>query len=426
MTGTCQSCHSTDGWKRVRNLSSFNHSTTKFPLLGKHREVGCLKCHLTSDFKKPVPHAQCVDCHKADDPHKGQFVTRTDKGECAACHNEKSFKPSTFLLADHQKIEYRLVGKHESIACEKCHAVVNKVTQYRMPHGACKDCHPDAHSKQFSNYDRCESCHNEKGFKPSTYLFSQHQSTRFPLAGAHGAIICNECHKPAVAVNLKSPTKFHWDDITCTGCHEDPHQGQLATGAPSRSGRPGWNCTSCHNDSSWGVGVNATAAAPARNALAKVDMAKTASVKRAESFDHAATDFKLTGPHANLTCAECHRPAKPELGIKSVVFRDSPKECRGCHEDIHGGQFDAPGRVTRCESCHVAERWKPSKFDHFSPNTFSLAGAHEFVHCNECHTQTRNVAGKAVLVYKGTPSKCDACHADEPAKQQPEALKKNR
>jgi hypothetical protein len=397
MPGACQSCHTTENWKRVRNLSSFNHSRTKFPLLGKHQDVACAKCHETADFKRPVAHALCLDCHKADDPHNGQFRARSDKGECASCHNEKGWKPSTFTVAAHQKIDYKLVGKHESVTCEKCHTVAKKVTQYRLPHGACKDCHADAHAKQFAgapNFDRCENCHNEQGFHPSTFLFSQHQKSRFPLSGSHGAITCDECHKPLASLQTtlpaKPPAQFHWDNLSCTGCHEDPHQGQLENGSTARAGKPGWSCADCHTDTTWAV-----------------------ETKARRKFDHSTTAFPLVAAHTLVRCGECHHPANPELGIKSAVFHDAPKACAGCHEDVHGGQFDSNGKDTRCEDFHTVEHWKPSLFDHFSPTTFSLAGAHQAVRCTSCHSEEREIGGRKVVIYKGTPSKCDACHSPE-------------
>ena len=81
----CTSCHLDTNWKPARNmLVSFDHSKTKFPLLGKHDGLACNKCHLTSDFKAPVAHEKCNDCHR--DTHRGQFLTRAGGGDCAACH----------------------------------------------------------------------------------------------------------------------------------------------------------------------------------------------------------------------------------------------------------------------------------------------------------------------------------------------------
>ncbi|HSB75643.1 MAG TPA: cytochrome c3 family protein, partial [Terriglobales bacterium] len=62
--GSCQSCHNTGGWKRVSAAAvneRFDHSQTKFPLLGKHAEVRCDQCHAGGDFKRPVAFQKCSD-----------------------------------------------------------------------------------------------------------------------------------------------------------------------------------------------------------------------------------------------------------------------------------------------------------------------------------------------------------------------------
>ncbi len=38
----CEACHTTKSWKE---LSGFDHSKTKFPLLGAHRATACIDCH---------------------------------------------------------------------------------------------------------------------------------------------------------------------------------------------------------------------------------------------------------------------------------------------------------------------------------------------------------------------------------------------
>jgi len=70
----CSSCHNDVAWKPAHNTSAaFDHSKTKFSLLGKHAPVACDKCHKTSDYKAAIPHELCGDCHK--DIHGGQFLT---------------------------------------------------------------------------------------------------------------------------------------------------------------------------------------------------------------------------------------------------------------------------------------------------------------------------------------------------------------
>ena len=72
------------GSRRVTSSRHFDHSKTKFPLLGKHAPLACDKCHKTADFKAPVAHVQCKACHQ--DIHGGQFAARADGGDCAGCH----------------------------------------------------------------------------------------------------------------------------------------------------------------------------------------------------------------------------------------------------------------------------------------------------------------------------------------------------
>ena len=83
--GTCESCHTTASWKKVNASMQFDHSKTKYALLGMHLKVGCSDRHTGGDFKKTLAFAQCANCH-APDPHKGQFQARASKGECSECH----------------------------------------------------------------------------------------------------------------------------------------------------------------------------------------------------------------------------------------------------------------------------------------------------------------------------------------------------
>jgi hypothetical protein len=76
----CQSCHSVSNWKTVHETIDFNHATTHFTLAGKHAALPCKACHLTSNFKAPVAHSQCLDCHRKE-YHQGQFAARTQGGD---------------------------------------------------------------------------------------------------------------------------------------------------------------------------------------------------------------------------------------------------------------------------------------------------------------------------------------------------------
>ena len=62
----CVRCHVTSSWMP----ENFNHNSTKFPLVGKHKEVECRVCH-TSSIEKgetvvlyKLNKFECIDCHQ--------------------------------------------------------------------------------------------------------------------------------------------------------------------------------------------------------------------------------------------------------------------------------------------------------------------------------------------------------------------------
>jgi hypothetical protein len=385
----CESCHVTSSWTRVTQMPGFDHSKTKFPLLGKHMTVACKDCHTKDDFKTPVPHAKCMDCHQ--DAHHGQFNARADHGECASCHNEKDWKPSTFGVKEHAATKYPLEGVHVPVACDKCHVpkgLKGKDTEFKITATQCKDCHEDIHKGQFAaapTLNRCETCHNLKikGFRPAVYSLAKHKQTRFPLTGGHIAVPCADCHK-AVPKGSVTPVKYRFDDRTCPVCHEDPHRGEFRAQMEARMPNGSTaGCEACHSTVKW-------------NELTR--------------FDHAATKFPLTGAHRGVACVDCHRPPALQVTMKNVDFTAAPKLCSGCHEDVHANQFAPRPEATDCSSCHDATRWKPAQFDHDTRTKYPLEGAHRDVPCLDCHKLTRQVAGKTVVFYNPTPTACKDCH----------------
>ena len=332
----CESCHVTSSWTRVANMQGFDHSKTKFPLLGKHQTVACRDCHTKDDFKTPVAHAKCMDCHQ--DAHHGQFSARENHGECSTCHVVDNWKPSIFSVKDHAATKYPLEGVHVPVACDKCHVPKGpkgKDTVFKITAMQCKDCHEDIHKGQFAaapTLNRCETCHNlkGKGFHPSVFTLAKHKETQFPLTGGHIAVACSDCHKP-VPKGSTTPIKFHFDDRSCTVCHEDPHHGEFK--AQMEAKRPNGSaagCEACHTTVKWNELIH---------------------------FDHATTKFPLTGSHRGVACADCHRPPAMEVTLKNVDFKAAPKLCSGCHEDQHANQFATRPEVTDCSSCHDAARW---------------------------------------------------------------------
>src|ERR1035438_6657003 len=101
------------------------------------------------------------------------------------------------------------------------------------------DCHkPDPHNGQFAKRPdggECASCHNVKGWKPSTFTVKEHAATAYPLMGGHARLECAQCHIPKGKDTLYK-IKFQ----LCTDCHSDRHAGQFAS-APYLN-----QCYKCH------------------------------------------------------------------------------------------------------------------------------------------------------------------------------------
>jgi hypothetical protein len=134
---TCESCHTTTAWTSLL----FDHSKSKFPLLGKHVSVQCGKCH---EKKEPVPYVGvsvvCASCH--NDPHAGQFA-RGGVTRCEPCHGAQSWHQLTF---DHGAgSRFALSKAHADVACGRCHPTENQegkaVIRYKPLGVECEDCH---------------------------------------------------------------------------------------------------------------------------------------------------------------------------------------------------------------------------------------------------------------------------------------------
>src|ERR1035437_440047 len=378
----CNSCHNDSVWKPARNtLAAFDHSRTKFPLLGKHAPVTCDKCHNTSDFKAPVAHAQCQACHK--DIHGGQFAARADAGDCASCHTADGWKPSTYTVLSHAKSPYPLLGKHAAVTCAKCHPPARAATLYKVRHQECIDCHRDPHAGQFAdapNQNRCDASHTVDRLQPAKFTLSRHNQTRFPLEGGLISIACGDCHQKRP--ELHDAVAYKIADRSCTGCHLDPHQPRVRGTDVRLLSSVKQACEVCHNVRTW---------------------------RQVASFDHSKTRFALRGSHRVATCEECHRSTALSLSACQVVFQNAPLTCVGCHEDVHAGQFAAMSESQGCEACHDNIKWKPGKFDH-QKTSFSLVGAHERVPCKDCHNTKKEVNARVVVFYKPTPKDCVSCH----------------
>ncbi len=293
----------------------------------------CKQCHVKLDRK--AQDSLCMACHK----EVGADV-RTQKGYhgrlnqplvCKSCHAEHKGRDMKIVVLDqtrfdHGKTDYALKGKHEKVACAKCHVAGKK---WREAASDCNACHKKDDKHKGALGSKCADCHTENSWKEARF---DHDSTQFSLTGKHTDVKCLDCHKDNV---YKDTPK------SCFACHrkvdeQKGHKGQF-----------GEKCDSCHGTKAW----------------------------KPSSFNHDLdTKYALRGKHHSVACKECH---------SGTLYKEkTPQECWACHkkDDKHK---DTLGHL--CQTCHTEKSWKEvAKFDH-EKSDFPLLGKHEKVECKACH-----------------------------------------
>ncbi|MFY9329767.1 MAG: cytochrome C [Georgfuchsia sp.] len=336
-------------WKDIH----FNHDTdTHYILRGKHVSTKCDTCHLPkigSLYQKNKLSDKCITCHRKVEQEKGHQGKLGEK--CETCHNERSWKKTRF---DHDKTDYKLLGKHVDAKCDTCHkgGVTGPNAKLKMEK-TCVSCHRknDQEKGHKGRYgEKCEPCHKETDWK--TISFNHDKDTKYLLAGKHRQTKCDACHVPEKGL-LYQQQKLA---TNCIACHkkDDKHKGQLDQ-----------KCEKCHTEASWKVG----------------------------NFNHNMSRFPLVGGHVQIECKKCH---------DSLAYRDAKSTCVPCHnkEDVHKRRLG-----TACEICHNTRTWKSWDFDH-SKTRYPLDGAHLKVECYGCHKSP--ITGRANI-----SRACISCHAKD-------------
>ncbi len=343
----CKICHAESSWD-VSNTSSFDHASTGFELEGLHRYALCRDCHREPVFAHIG--TQCADCH--NDTHRGRLGPA-----CSDCHTPKSWVDQPKMRQDHNATALPLVGAHERVDCDACHAGA-AASDYVGTPTECYACHADVYAAttapnhQQAHFDTdCERCHGV--FSSSWGAGDFNHNLLYPLNGAHRVLDCMACHSDGFA---GTPT-------TCIGCHQSEYDttanpGHVEAGFPT-------NCIVCHSESAW---------LPA-------------------TYDHNTTGFPLTGAHRGPDCLACH----------STGYTGISSECASCHQTDYNNTTDpahlASGIPLDCQVCHGNVAWTPADYDH-NLTAFPLTGAHVPLDCLSCHDTG----------YAGTPTDCAACH----------------
>ena len=290
------------------------------------------------------------------------------QGDCTMCHGENGWKPArigrTFDHAKATRSHFALKGAHATASCTACHATLDFSKQKTM----CVSCHQDPHLGELGT--DCARCHTPRSFIDRAGMVRMHQSTRFPLTGAHAGIDCESCHPPVGQGRLR----FVATSAECSGCHMPDYRAakvpdHVASGFTLE-------CAACHNTMAF---------QPAR-------------------FDHAGTGFPLTGAHRRTPCLSCHGDG---------VWRGKSTDCYSCHQPDYQATTNpahaGAGFPTACATCHTTTAWQPATFDHDGPYFPIYSGTHagRWSACSDCHTNPSNYAA----------FDCLGCHGPDTSNQ---------
>ncbi|MCF8241233.1 MAG: hypothetical protein K9J16_07590 [Melioribacteraceae bacterium] len=342
----CDECHSSTEWAN----SEFNHTAAAgFELSGRHAEIQqCSDCH---EGNTTTADPQCLSCHEENYNTAENHIAQNFPTDCEMCHSAIGWEETSF---DHATTDFPLTGSHVDVQCSDCHTEV-----YSGTAGDCNSCHEtDFTSAVNPNHVNaglsqvCEDCHNTTNWAPSEFT---HAVTGFELSGKHAEIQqCSDCHEGNTTTA----------DPQCLSCHEENYntaENHIAQNFPT-------DCEMCHSSIGW----------------------------EETSFDHATTDFPLTGSHVDVQCSECH----------TEVYSGTASDCNSCHETdftsaVNPNHVNA-GLSQVCEDCHNTTAWIPSEFSH-AETGFELLGQHAEIQCSDCHVGTVEIVS----------SECFACHEED-------------
>jgi hypothetical protein len=359
----------------------------------------CLECH--EPIAGQLEHGSCLH---------GTLGARAE--QCGLCHAEHHGATAplvhgqSFALAgvrdpkafDHALVGFVLDGAHTGLECAQCHehaddpVLAEGAQRYLGLSRDCASCHEDPHAGEFTA--ACASCHGQETWDG---LASLGHETFLPLVGAH-ALACTRCHAEGEphALAIVGDKAKRPEPRDCVACHESPHTPGFRAGTATLAALPaGQACVTCH--------------LPEHASFHERDLLGMTSAQ------HATTGFALDSPHDGLACTDCHDPARKLFGRRYPGR--TAEQCSVCHADVHGGQFaTGPFADQECTACHAATHWEPSDFDEekHARAALELTGKHLEIACEECHEKPAAVAGapEPPREFRGTPSDCDACHAD--------------
>jgi hypothetical protein len=344
--------------------------------------ISCSDCHEQGFAGTPT---DCFACH--DDSYNNTLNPDHPAAgiptDCESCHNTTAWIPSTF---NHISTGFELLGQHASLQCSSCHeGTLTGLSQ------ECISCHLENYNSAPNHVahgypTNCEMCHNSVAWSQVNF---DHQTTNFPLTGAHINVNCSSCHISG----------FTGTTTVCSECHESDYNlstnpNHVALAIPT-------DCETCHTTNpGWEPAL----------------------------FPIHNNYYPLLGAHAAISnnCITCH----------NGDYNNTPNTCFGCHEQEYNATNDPPhqslGFPTDCELCHTQSYWEPSTFDHDNQYFPIFSGKHddEWNSCSDCHIDPTNYSNFSCIdchfhnqidmdeEHEGVPGyiyesqACYACHPD--------------
>ena len=375
-----------DSWGAppAQRVQDFDHLTTGYELIGRHRDLLCESCHVNALFKG-TPR------------------------DCSACHGVGTEVHATAKPADHILSSNR---------CWACHTPIDFSPAVHFDHvearGSCSTCHngvqaPGKGPTHVETDLECDACHSTIGWAGA--VFSHANVTNN----------CASCHDGVSATGMP-PTHIPTDGAPCESCHSATNFVSWAGGQMNHTVVTALTCATCHEAGQSFFGVTIVTRPPAPHPTSG-DCAQC----HFDTISFASgTGMPPNHIPTSQTCTLCHaNPA--DYSVYAMNHQGIANNCAQCHAS--GLSFanmpplpltappsdHVPFGSAACESCHSPSNFTTFQVTNTSPpmNHAGVAG----VTCATCHASGLSFVGAPPTVAPPTnhipfgTANCESCHA---------------